>query len=89
MISLINLENKKYIDEISETKVFKILFYLFNMDVKYCIITGSYGLVGSEAVKFFCEKDYNVIGIDNDMRKYFFNVSTQNITEYLISNYKI
>lgn len=36
------------------------------------IITGSAGLVGSEAVEFYCEKGYNVIGIDNDMRKYFF-----------------
>lgn len=36
------------------------------------IITGSSGLIGSEAVKFFSEKDMRVIGIDNDMRKEFF-----------------
>lgn len=36
------------------------------------IITGSAGLVGSESVKFFCEKGFNVVGIDNDLRKYFF-----------------
>lgn len=36
------------------------------------IITGSSGLIGSEAVCFFCEKGFDVIGIDNDMRKYFF-----------------
>lgn len=36
------------------------------------IITGSAGSVGSEAVKFFCAKDYEVLGIDNDMRSYFF-----------------
>jgi CDP-paratose 2-epimerase len=36
------------------------------------IVTGSAGLVGSEAVRFFCEKDFSVIGIDNDMRKVFF-----------------
>jgi CDP-paratose 2-epimerase len=36
------------------------------------IITGSGGLVGSEAVEFFCTKGYNVIGIDNNFRKKFF-----------------
>ena len=36
------------------------------------IITGSSGLVGSEAVKFFCEKGFDVVGIDNNLRKFFF-----------------
>jgi CDP-paratose 2-epimerase len=36
------------------------------------IITGSAGLVGSEAVKFFHEKGFRVVGIDNDLRAYFF-----------------
>lgn len=36
------------------------------------IITGSAGLVGSEAVKFYCQKGYDVIGIDNNYRKEFF-----------------
>lgn len=36
------------------------------------LITGSTGLIGSEAVRFYCNKDFQVIGIDNDMRKYFF-----------------
>ena len=36
------------------------------------IITGSSGLVGSEAVKFFCDKGFDVIGIDNNLRKHFF-----------------
>ena len=36
------------------------------------IITGSTGLVGSEAVNFFCEKGFDVIGIDNNLRKFFF-----------------
>jgi len=39
------------------------------------IITGSGGLVGSESVKFFCKKFSKVIGIDNDMRSYFFGNS--------------
>lgn len=40
--------------------------------MKYVIITGSSGLVGSEAVNFFIKKNYKVIAIDNNMRKYFF-----------------
>ena len=36
------------------------------------IVTGSLGLIGSESVKFFSKKGFKVIGIDNDMRKYFF-----------------
>ena len=36
------------------------------------IITGSTGLVGSEAVNFFCDKGFDVIGIDNNLRRFFF-----------------
>ena len=36
------------------------------------IITGSSGLVGSESVNFFCNKGFDVIGIDNNLRKFFF-----------------
>lgn len=36
------------------------------------LVTGSAGLIGSESVKFFCERDYEVVGIDNNMREYFF-----------------
>ena len=55
--------------------------------MSYCIVTGSGGLVGSETVRFFSNVGYNVIGIDNDMRKYFFNTSTQNITNTLTDKY--
>ncbi|MBS0520606.1 MAG: NAD-dependent epimerase/dehydratase family protein [Proteobacteria bacterium] len=36
------------------------------------VVTGSSGLIGSEAVAFFCEKGFDVVGLDNDMRAYFF-----------------
>ena len=36
------------------------------------LITGSNGLVGSEASFFFLKKGYKVIGIDNNIRKKFF-----------------
>lgn len=36
------------------------------------IVTGSAGLIGSEAVRFFTQQGLDVVGIDNDMRAYFF-----------------
>ncbi len=36
------------------------------------LITGSAGLVGSEAARYFAGKGYDIIGIDNDMRAVFF-----------------
>ena len=39
------------------------------------IITGSTGLVGSESVNFFHDKGFDVIGIDNNLRKFFFGDS--------------
>jgi CDP-paratose 2-epimerase len=36
------------------------------------IVTGSSGLMGSETVKFLHEKGMDIVGIDNNMRKYFF-----------------
>ena len=32
------------------------------------LITGSSGLIGSESVNFFCNKDFDVIGINKDLR---------------------
>ncbi len=36
------------------------------------LVTGSSGLIGSDAVSFYAEEGWDVIGIDNDMRKDFF-----------------
>jgi CDP-paratose 2-epimerase len=36
------------------------------------LVTGSAGLIGSEAVRFFSRQGHAVVGIDNDMRRYFF-----------------
>ncbi len=36
------------------------------------LVTGSAGLIGSEAVQLFASKGMDVVGIDNDMRKVFF-----------------
>ncbi len=36
------------------------------------IVTGSSGLIGSEAARFFHAQGFDVVGIDNDMRAYFF-----------------
>lgn len=48
--------------------------------MKTIIITGCGGLIGSESVEYFV-KDYNVVGIDNDMRRQFFGDSASVITE--------
>ncbi len=40
--------------------------------MKKILITGSAGLIGSEAVRFFCNKGYEVIGVDNNMRQFYF-----------------
>ncbi len=37
-----------------------------------CLITGSGGLVGGETARFFAAKGFDVVGLDNDMRSYFF-----------------
>ncbi len=39
------------------------------------IVTGSAGLIGAEAVRLFASKGMDVVGIDNDMRAYFFGAS--------------
>jgi CDP-paratose 2-epimerase len=36
------------------------------------IVTGSAGLIGSEAARYFAEQGMLVVGVDNDMRKTFF-----------------
>jgi CDP-paratose 2-epimerase len=40
--------------------------------MKIALITGSGGLIGSEAVRFFSSRFDAVVGIDNNMREYFF-----------------
>jgi CDP-paratose 2-epimerase len=40
--------------------------------MKIALVTGSAGLIGAEAVRFFSGKGFQVIGIDNDMRRRFF-----------------
>jgi CDP-paratose 2-epimerase len=36
------------------------------------IVTGSAGLIGSEAARYFAEQGMDVVGVDNDMRRQFF-----------------
>ena len=36
------------------------------------LITGSAGLIGAEAARFFSDKGLDIVGIDNDMRRLFF-----------------
>jgi CDP-paratose 2-epimerase len=43
--------------------------------VRVAVVTGSGGLVGGESVRHFIERGFEVVGIDNDMRSYFFGPS--------------
>lgn len=43
------------------------------------VITGSAGLIGSEATAFFGSLGFDVIGIDNDMRRMFFGAEASTI----------
>ena len=54
------------------------------------LITGSCGLVGSESVNFFHKKGFEIIGIDNNLRKKFFgnDGSTQWVKKKIINNNK-
>lgn len=36
------------------------------------LITGSCGLVGSESASFFAKKGFKIVGVDNNLRKFFF-----------------
>ncbi len=53
------------------------------------LVTGSAGLIGSESVRFFCDRGFTVVGIDNNMRQVFFgeNASTEWNRDRLLENY--
>jgi CDP-paratose 2-epimerase len=52
------------------------------------LITGSAGLIGSEAVRHFAAKGMDVVGLDNDMRRYFFGeeASTEWMRKQLVAS---
>jgi CDP-paratose 2-epimerase len=64
-----------------------------------CIVTGSAGLIGSQACDFFCKLGFTIVGVDNNMRSYFFGkeASTKksrkslekNLTNYIHFSYDI
>ncbi len=53
------------------------------------LISGSTGLVGSEAVTYFADQGFHVVGIDNDMRRYFFgqDASTHWVRDELLERF--
>ncbi|MBN8704502.1 MAG: NAD-dependent epimerase/dehydratase family protein [Bacteroidetes bacterium] len=50
------------------------------------LITGSGGLIGSESVRFFQDKFDTIVGIDNNMRSYFFGAEAS--TEWNVNSIK-
>jgi len=57
--------------------------------MKIAIVTGSAGLIGSETVDFMSSKFDKIVGIDNNLRAYFFgeNASTDWNRKHLVSTY--
>ena len=53
------------------------------------VISGSGGLIGSEAVRHLVEEGWEVVGLENDMRGYFFgpDASTAHVTAELVERY--
>jgi CDP-paratose 2-epimerase len=53
------------------------------------LVTGSAGLIGSESVRFFCDRGFTVVGIDNNMRSFFFgeDASTEWNRDRLLEDY--
>jgi CDP-paratose 2-epimerase len=53
------------------------------------LVTGSAGLIGSESVRFFCNKGNTIVGIDNNMRQAFFgkDASTEWNRDRLLQDY--
>ena len=56
--------------------------------MKIALVTGSSGLIGSQTTAFLHDKGFRVIGIDNDMRAYFFGdeSSTKKSNQELLNN---
>lgn len=46
------------------------------------VVTGSAGLIGSETVKRFHREGFDAVGIDNDMRAYFFGNEASTSAEF-------
>lgn len=44
-----------------------------------CLVTGSAGLIGSEAVRHFASQGYDVIGLDNNLRQTFFGADASTL----------
>jgi CDP-paratose 2-epimerase len=55
--------------------------------MKTVIVTGSYGLIGNEVCRFYDKLGFRIVGIDNDMRKYFFGESTKEKNNNNFNNY--
>jgi CDP-paratose 2-epimerase len=54
--------------------------------MKVAIVTGAGGLIGSETVKRFSREGFTVVGIDNNMRSYFFGIEAS--TKWLVDRLK-
>lgn len=61
--------------------------------MKTVVVTGSAGLIGSECVRRFAHEGFKVVGIDNDLRQWFFGAEASTLSNRqklirTISNYE-
>lgn len=55
---------------------------------KKILVTGSFGLIGLESCLFYLNKGYDVIGIDNNLRKFFFGeIASTKINLKILNSY--
>jgi CDP-paratose 2-epimerase len=76
-------------DEYDSTDEDKVLF-LKGVSAIKILITGSSGLIGSEAVRYFGDKGHAIVGIDNNFREFFFGKpgdTTWNLKKLLSCGY--
>lgn len=52
---------------------------LLGFSMKKALVTGCNGLIGSQCVSYFHDLGFTIVGIDNDMRSYFFGAEASTI----------
>src|SRR4051812_9760728 len=58
--------------------------------VSIAMVTGSGGLIGSQCVRHFLGRGFDVVGLDNDLRSHFFgaSASTEPVSRRLTDEYR-
>jgi CDP-paratose 2-epimerase len=77
LISCLKLDRRRWTHTIS-TPSAKLRGSIEFKQMSVVIVTGSAGLIGSEASKWFHQQGFDIAGIDNDLRAWFFGSKASN-----------